>query len=187
MYLTKGKKRLAAAVREEGGNVREAILQTPRSLQKEGKRCSRCRSRGSSAACGEDHGEAGCPLRPTEAHGGADVHPQPEEDPTPQQVEMPWRKLQPTESRQRSRILAGAVARGEDPMQELVSQQDLWPVGDPHWSSLLLKGRKWRRIECPCSPNAAHWKAAHTDFYPSVNTARCKSCALRYRLTEFVP
>lgn len=41
-------------------------LQTPR-LEKEGLRCSRCKSRVSPAAHGEDHGEAGCSHA---VHGG---------------------------------------------------------------------------------------------------------------------
>ena len=47
--------------------MREATLQTPRPEEKEGRRCSRHRSRDSPAACGAAHGEAGCapaPWRP---------------------------------------------------------------------------------------------------------------------------
>ena len=40
---------------------------------------------------------------------------QPVEDPTPEQVEMPLRKLWPMESPHRSRLLAGTSARGGDP------------------------------------------------------------------------
>jgi len=50
------------------------------------RRCCRHRSRDSPAARGADHGEAGCPLQPMEVHGGADLHLQPMEDPTPEQV-----------------------------------------------------------------------------------------------------
>jgi len=65
--------------------MRATTLQSPRSVQKEGRRCSRHWSRGSPAAHGADHGEAGCPLQPMVAHGGADPHPQPIEDPTLEQ------------------------------------------------------------------------------------------------------
>ena len=41
--------------------MRETILQTPRSVKKEGRTCSRCWSRDSPEAHGEDHCEAGCP------------------------------------------------------------------------------------------------------------------------------
>ncbi|PKU39948.1 hypothetical protein llap_9744 [Limosa lapponica baueri] len=40
-----------------------------------------------------------------------------------------------------SRLLAGAVACGEEPMQEQVFWQDLCPSGDPCWSSLFLMDR----------------------------------------------
>jgi len=38
-----------------------------------------------------------------------------------------------------SRLLAGTAAHGENPTQEQVFWQDLWPVGDPRWSSPFLK------------------------------------------------
>jgi len=47
--------------------VTETALQTPRLVKKEWRRCSRCQSRDSPAARGEDHGEAGCH---SAAHGG---------------------------------------------------------------------------------------------------------------------
>jgi len=65
--------------------VRETTLQTPRLVQKEERRCSRRQSRDSPAARAEDPGEAGCPLQPMEAHGGADLHLQPLEDSMPDQ------------------------------------------------------------------------------------------------------
>jgi len=48
--------------------VKETAVQTPRSVKKEGEEVSRLWSRDSSAAHGEDHGEAGCP---SAAHGGS--------------------------------------------------------------------------------------------------------------------
>ena len=44
--------------------MRETTLQTPKSVQKEGRRWSRHQSRGSPAACGTDHGGAVCALQP---------------------------------------------------------------------------------------------------------------------------
>lgn len=44
--------------------------------------------------------------------------PQPPEDSTPEQVDMPYRKLQPTESPHQSRLLAGAVALGREAYTE---------------------------------------------------------------------
>ena len=35
--------------------------------------------------------------------------------------------------------MPGAVACAEEPTQEQVFSQDLWPLGDPRWSSLFLK------------------------------------------------
>jgi len=47
----------------------------------EGMRCSRRQRRDSSATHCEDHGEAGC--HPT-AHGGAEIHLHPVEEPMPE-------------------------------------------------------------------------------------------------------
>lgn len=52
-------------------------LQTPRSVKEGEWRCSRNWNRDSPVAHAENHGEA--------AHGGADIHLQPVEDPTPGQ------------------------------------------------------------------------------------------------------
>lgn len=46
-------------------------------------------------AHGEEHGEADCPPEPVEDHVGTDNHLQPMDVPMLEQVEMPWRKLQP--------------------------------------------------------------------------------------------
>ena len=42
------------------------------------------------------------------------------------------------EDPRQSRFRAGAAARGEEPTQEQVTWQELPPVGDPGWSSVLL-------------------------------------------------
>jgi len=44
--------------------MRETTLQTPKSVQKEGRRWSMHQSRSSPAACGTDHGGAVCALQP---------------------------------------------------------------------------------------------------------------------------
>jgi len=49
------------------------------------------------------------PLQPMNVRGGADRHPQPVEDPTPEQEDVPKRGCDPVESARWSRLLAGAV------------------------------------------------------------------------------
>jgi len=120
--------------------VTGTTLQTPRSVKMEGRRCSRCRSRDSPAACGADHGGAGCVPA---AYGGP-----------------PW-SVSPPAAR------AGPHAGASACLKEAVtlrraharagSWQDQWthgerspccsrfagracdPVGEPGWSSLFLK------------------------------------------------
>ncbi|GAB0180280.1 AN1-type zinc finger protein 5-like [Grus japonensis] len=66
------------------------------------------------------------PLQPMEDDGGADIHLQPVEDPTPEQVEAPKGGCDPMGSPQWSRLLAGPVAlRREKPTPEQVCWQDL--------------------------------------------------------------
>ncbi|PKU47715.1 hypothetical protein llap_1995 [Limosa lapponica baueri] len=55
------------------------------------------------------------PLQPMEDLSGADIHLQLMEDPRPEHVGMPPKKLQPMESPHRSKLLAGPVAGGETP------------------------------------------------------------------------
>lgn len=52
-----------------------------------------------------------------------------------EQVDMPCSKMQLMKSPFRSSLLARAF--GEQPVQEQVFWQ-VWPVEDPHWSSLFL-------------------------------------------------
>lgn len=68
-----------------------------------------------------------------------DIHTQPVKEPAPEQVDVPWRMLQLTESLQRKKLPAGAAACGQEPTKEEVLRQELQPVGGPCWSSLLLK------------------------------------------------
>ena len=75
----------------------------------------------SPAACGEDHGEAGV------------------EETTVEQVALHQWSLPPVEDPCRSRFRAGPVARGEEPTQEQVTWQELLTVGEPGWSSFLLR------------------------------------------------
>ena len=49
-------------------------------------------------------------LEPVEVRGGADMHLQPMEDPTPQQVDVPEGSCDPMESLRWSRLLAAPVA-----------------------------------------------------------------------------
>ena len=50
------------------------------------------------------------PLQPMEVHGGADIHLQPMEDPTLEQVDVPEGSCDPMESPCWSRLLSAAVA-----------------------------------------------------------------------------
>ncbi|GAB0208202.1 AN1-type zinc finger protein 5-like [Grus japonensis] len=63
------------------------------------------------------------PLQPMEVHSGADIHLQPMEDPTLEQVETPEGGCDPVGSPRWSRF-AGRTCD---------------PVGDPCWRSLVLK------------------------------------------------
>ncbi|GAB0179480.1 AN1-type zinc finger protein 5-like [Grus japonensis] len=66
------------------------------------------------------------PLQPMEVNGGADIHMQPMEDPTPEQVNAPKGGCDPMGSPCWSRLLAGPVALWrEEPMPEQVCWQDL--------------------------------------------------------------
>jgi len=68
----------------------------------------------------------GVPLKPVEAHGGADIHLQPVEDPTPKQVDAPEGGCDPVESPRWSRLLPGPVDPWrEEPTLEQVYWQDL--------------------------------------------------------------
>ncbi|GAB0182083.1 epimerase family protein SDR39U1 [Grus japonensis] len=65
------------------------------------------------------------PLQPMEVDGGADIHLQPMEDSTPEQVETPEGGCGPMGSPRWSRLLAGPVALWkEEPMLEQVCWQD---------------------------------------------------------------
>lgn len=57
--------------------MREATLQTPGSVKKEGE--AGVWSRDSPAACADDRMREAGPLQPAEVHGGADVHLHPVE------------------------------------------------------------------------------------------------------------
>ena len=115
--------------------------------RRRGRRCSRRRSRDPPAARGEDHGEAGCPPA---AHGGRMRGCR-------DSTCIPWR----TPCRSRWGHLKEAVARGKptleqapgrtcgerSPCQGRFAGRTCDPVGDPHWSSLLLKVcTPWERL-----------------------------------------
>ncbi|GAB0183455.1 acid sphingomyelinase-like phosphodiesterase 3b [Grus japonensis] len=111
--LRRGKQVVQQLQPERGVRIRERNNYADRSVRE--RRCSRHQSRDSpAAACGEDHGEAGCPLQPMEDDGGADIHLQPMEDPTLEQVEAPKGGCDPMGSPHWSRLLAGPV----DPWRE---------------------------------------------------------------------
>jgi len=76
-----------------------------------------------------------------EVYGGADLHLQPIEDPTPEQVDVPKGCCDPADSLCWSRVLAGPVAprRERSPHWSRFAGRACDPVGDPHWSSPFLK------------------------------------------------
>ena len=65
---------------------------------------------------------------------------QPVEETMMEQVDLHRWRLQPVEYPCRSRFWARPAARGEETMQEQVTGQELLPMEDPVWSSLLLRG-----------------------------------------------
>ncbi|GAB0208778.1 AN1-type zinc finger protein 5-like [Grus japonensis] len=71
------------------------------------------------------------PLQSLEVNGGVDIHLQPMEDHTPEQVDAPEGGCDPVESPHWSRLLAGPATHGEEPTLEQVFWQDLWPSGGP--------------------------------------------------------
>ncbi|GAB0185600.1 AN1-type zinc finger protein 5-like [Grus japonensis] len=65
-------------------------------------------------------------LQPMEVHGGADIHLQPVENPTLEQVEVPQGGCDPMGSPHWSELLAGPVDPWrQEPMLEQVCWQDL--------------------------------------------------------------
>ena len=66
------------------------------------------------------------PLQPMEVHGGAEIHLQPVEDLTPEQVDVPKGGCGPVESLCWSRLLAGLLTLWrEEPTLEQVCWRDL--------------------------------------------------------------
>lgn len=81
--------------------------------RKRGRRCSRCRSRDSHAACEEPHVRAGgCPKLGCDTMGN-----------------LCWSKLQ----------VGLGDPQKEKPTLEQVHWHDLWRVGNPWWNCLFLK------------------------------------------------
>ena len=66
--------------------MRETTLQTLRSVKKEGEEVLQVPEQ--ELPCSLCMVEQVVPLRPMEVHGGADIHLQPVEDPTLEQVDM---------------------------------------------------------------------------------------------------
>ncbi|PKU35454.1 dtw domain-containing protein 2 [Limosa lapponica baueri] len=83
------------------------------------------------------------PLKPIVVNGGADIHLQPVEDPTLEQVDAPKGGCDPMGSRCWSRLLAVSVDpwRERSPHWSRFAGRTCDPMGDPLWSSLFLKDR----------------------------------------------
>ncbi|PKU47097.1 hypothetical protein llap_2592 [Limosa lapponica baueri] len=80
------------------------------------------------------------PLLPMEVHGGAEIHLQPVEDPTPEQVHVSEGGCDPMGSPHWSRLLAGPGGPWrEEPCWTRFAGRTYDPVGNPHWSCLFLK------------------------------------------------
>ncbi|GAB0183154.1 hypothetical protein GRJ2_000780700 [Grus japonensis] len=109
---------------QRGVRICERNNSAPRSVQTEGEEVLQAPE--PRFPCGEDHGEAGCPLQPMEVHGGADIHLQPTEAPMPEQVDAPKEGCDPVGSPCWSKLLAAPVAPWrEEPTSEQVCWQDL--------------------------------------------------------------
>lgn len=66
---------------------RKQPCKTPRSVKRGGYATGAgTEFAGSLAACGADHGKAAVSLKPTEVHGGVEIHLQSLEEPTLEQV-----------------------------------------------------------------------------------------------------
>jgi len=88
--------------------------------------------------------ETGCPYSHGADHGGADLHPQPMEDPTLEQG-VTEGGCDPVGSPRRSRILAGAMAPWrEEPTPEHVCWQNLWPYGGPMLEQFMEDCLLWK-------------------------------------------
>ena len=68
--------------------MRATTVQSPGAVKQEGQEVLQARSRDSPAAVGQPMVRQLCPA-PREAHGGAETHLQPGEDPTPEQGDVP--------------------------------------------------------------------------------------------------
>ena len=66
--------------------MRETTLQTPRSVKKEREEVLQVPKQALQPLVGKTTVRQAVPLKPTEVHGGADLHLQPREEPTPEQV-----------------------------------------------------------------------------------------------------
>ncbi|GAB0182020.1 hypothetical protein GRJ2_000667300 [Grus japonensis] len=76
------------------------------------------------------------PLQPMEVHGGADIHLQPVEDPTPEQEE----NVTSWEAHAGAGSWQDLWLHGErSPRWSRFAGRTCDPVGDPRWSSLVLK------------------------------------------------
>lgn len=91
-------------------------------LRRRGRRCCRCWSRDSPAGHGDECGKAGSTPQPIEDYVGADIYATAHEGP---HAAAGWHAVKK------------AAAPRECTMQQ-VFWQELWPLGDLHWSSMFL-------------------------------------------------
>ncbi|GAB0183427.1 hypothetical protein GRJ2_000808000 [Grus japonensis] len=103
------------------------------------------------------------PLQPMEVNGGADIHLQPMEDFTLEQVEAPEGGCDPVGSPHWSRLLAGRVAPWrEEPTLEQVCGRTCDPVGDPTLEQSAPEGLRF--VE------GTHAGAVHEELQPMGRT-----------------
>ncbi|GAB0177996.1 AN1-type zinc finger protein 5-like [Grus japonensis] len=111
--LRRGETAVQQQLQPERGveEVRGTTLQTPRSVKKEGRRLLQApEQRSPCSPLVKTMVRQAVPLQPMEDDGGADIHLQPVENPTPEQVDAPEGGCDPVGSPRWSRLLAGPVA-----------------------------------------------------------------------------
>ena len=107
--------------------MREAILQTPRSVGQEGEEV--LPEQRFPGACGTEQGEAAVPLQPMELHGGAEIHLQPTGNPRLEQG-MPKGGCDPMEGTHTGAVWEELQPRGRTPVEEFCGRLSL--VGGIH-------------------------------------------------------
>jgi len=135
MIFKKGKKLLCnsnCSQREESEYVKETTMQTPKLVKKEGKEVlhaleQRLVLHALEQPMVKTMVSQAVPLQPMEVRGGADIHLQPTEDPTPEQVGVPKGDCDPMENpRWSSLILKGCTPWKGPTLEQFMKNCSLW-------------------------------------------------------------